>query len=66
MSESEISRPVAEEPQETPLEQDPLPEIEYPSVQSIPAVENERPELAVAGAFAGGLILALLLRRVGS
>jgi hypothetical protein len=28
-----------------------------------PAPKQERPELAVAGAFAGGLLIALLLRR---
>jgi hypothetical protein len=28
-----------------------------------PTPQEERPELAVAGAFAGGLLLALLLRK---
>ncbi len=34
--------------------------------QQVGGLLAERPELAVAGAFVGGLILAKLLRRLGS
>ncbi|HWH11630.1 MAG TPA: hypothetical protein VG165_10930 [Solirubrobacteraceae bacterium] len=34
--------------------------------EQVGALVAERPELAVAGAFVGGLILAKLLRRLGT
>ncbi len=34
--------------------------------RQVEAVVAERPEVAVAGAFVGGLILAKLLRRLGT
>ncbi len=32
----------------------------------VTALVNERPEVAVVGAFAGGLIAAMIVRRLGS
>jgi hypothetical protein len=34
--------------------------------EQVESLVGDRPELAVAGAFAGGLILAKLLRRLGT
>ncbi len=36
------------------------------SAGSVQATTDERPEFLVGGAFAGGLLLALLLKRLGS
>ncbi len=35
-----------------------------PGGASAPALASDRPELPVAGAFAGGLLLALVLKRL--
>jgi hypothetical protein len=62
----------AEQPEPEPgvFEQpagEPQPRVETdPYAYDALPVTSERPELAVAGAFAGGLLLAMLLRRMGS
>ena len=64
--------PVVEQPQPEPQTFEPPGGEGQPHVESDPQtydalpVTSERPELAVAGAFAGGLLLAMLLRRMGS
>lgn len=36
----------------------------YPATASSPAAPDEHPEIAVGAAFAGGFVLALLLKRL--
>jgi hypothetical protein len=47
---------------------EPEPPVALPPVppgSSAETVASERPEVAVAGAFAGGLVLAMILKRLG-
>ena len=41
------------------------PAAEAPVLPAAPVVADERPELVVGAAFAGGLALAFLLKRLG-
>ena len=59
--------PVAAAPA-VPTEPAPEPPVALPPVppgSSAETVASERPEVAVAGAFAGGLVLAMILKRLG-
>jgi hypothetical protein len=58
-----VSAPPATLPQRAPA-QPPLAPIPAPAYGSATASESERPELAVAAAFTGGIVLALILKRL--
>jgi hypothetical protein len=47
-----------------PLESAGIPVAELQA--KVTELVSERPEVAVAGAFAGGLLLAMIVRRLGS
>jgi hypothetical protein len=47
-----------------PLESAGIPVAELEA--KVTAIVSERPEVAVAGAFVGGLVIALIVRRLGS
>jgi hypothetical protein len=64
---AEVAAPVAAAPA-VPTEPAPEPPVALPPVppgSSAETVASERPEVAVAGAFAGGLVLAMILKRLG-
>jgi hypothetical protein len=47
-----------------PLENAGIPVAELQA--KVTGLVNERPEVAVAGAFAGGLLVAMIVRRLGT
>jgi len=58
-------QPTTEQPASLPApEQAALPPGDSGPAAQVSARLNERPELAVGGAFAGGLVLALILKRL--
>jgi hypothetical protein len=51
-------------PGDTPPAPPPLPPPPAPASTGLASIPNDRPEVAVGAAFAGGLVLALILKRL--